>query len=325
MPHRIGDPTLGGRRAEGGRVRSAMSLASKRELAARVAPRYREARRREKSVILCGGVRRRDGLRAQVGDSGPACTDPASRTHPAITTAPVRCGGARGAVGRVGGGRLHLRQAAGAVPTRAGAVAGAPWPPERHRRGAGAAPDRQPGDRRPDAATAARAGARRHDDQAGRAAQAPDRGPHVRRLERRPARLHGSRSGCALRRGDLRRLPALAGADRRGDRLDRVPGVAGQDAAGGRGGAGPRAPAPADPAARVRHRQRQRVPQRRPVRLLRARRSPSPADAATTRTTSASSSRRTARWCGGWSGTTGSKGNGPTGSSPSCTGRRGCT
>ena len=80
-----------------------MSLASKRELAARVAPRYQEARRREKSAIFtefvaATGDERKTAIRVL---QGPI---PVPRADSATTISPLWCGGPGSAGHRVDGG-----------------------------------------------------------------------------------------------------------------------------------------------------------------------------------------------------------------------------
>ena len=173
----------------GGREREVtMSFPAKRELLAQIAPRYRAASHAQKSVILdefvaATGYARKYAIRLLTGPPPAA----AAITRP--RAAALRPGGAGGAPESPGGGQRHLRQAAGPVPARAGAGAGAARPPGAHRGGARRSCWRSARPRptacwpRPGAPAAPRG---IDHDPAGRAAQAADPDAHLRRLGRRP-------------------------------------------------------------------------------------------------------------------------------------------
>ena len=93
-------------------------------------------------------------------------------------------------------------------------------------------------------------------------------GAHVRRLAGSRAGLCRGRLGRALRRGHGRQLRVESGADRYRQRLDGLRGLAGARRAPGRRGRGAAPQRAPVPAARDRHGQRDRVPERRAGHLL---------------------------------------------------------
>ena len=212
-----------------------MSFRAKRELLAQVAPRYREAAHAQKSVIL-------DEFVAATGYARKYAIRLLAQPVPA--PAPIR----RPREPRYG---AAVREALRVAWTAANAICSkrlVPFLPElvptleRHGHlqltdgGAGAAVGAQPRDRRSPLAPRAAAPRDQH-HQAGAAAQAADPRAHLRRLERRAARLPRSRSRGPLWRGRRGRLPLHAHADRHRHRLDRVPALAAPDP-GGRGAGG---------------------------------------------------------------------------------------
>ena len=85
-----------------------------------------------------------------------------------------------------------------------------------------------------------------HDDPPGRLAQAPDPRPHLRRVDRRPARLPRTGPGRPLRPHDPGLLPLHPLRRRCRDHVGRPPSRLGQGPETGRHRHPPRPPAPAD-------------------------------------------------------------------------------
>ncbi len=145
-----------------------MSFLAKRELLARVAPRYQSAPPQQKSVILdefvaVTGYARKYAIRLLAHPvSRPPAADPTAR---ALLWS--RCAGCTGR--RLDGRQSHLCQAPRALLAGVGPGARTAWPSDAHRRGARATPRAQSGDRRPDSPPLSRTGrAARDDDHAPR-------------------------------------------------------------------------------------------------------------------------------------------------------------